>query len=281
VEQSDPEDRRRANSKAGAPTRFIVAVGSGKGGVGKSTLSLNLALALADTGAAVGLLDADVYGPNIPLMVGLVRQRWGNDWTLARNPDLGQQRMAAVERFGLKIMSVGFIIGEDQPLVWEAELVRLLARQLLHEVDWGALDYLVVDLPPGTADIQQVLAQEIPFFGALLVVTPQDVAHLDAKKAVQMYRRFGVPVLGGVENMSGLLCPHCSQPIDIFPRVPQARSIWAMGVEKLGAIPVDPAVSQAGDRGRPLLVTHPASPQSTAFRALAERLAEKLRATPR
>jgi ATP-binding protein involved in chromosome partitioning len=263
-----------------SPARYIVAVGSGKGGVGKSTVSLNLALALAEGGAAVGVLDADVYGPNIPLMVGLVRKDWEQSWTLARNPALGELRLAPVRRFGLTLMSAGFIIGEDQPLVWEAPLVRLLARQLLRDVAWGALDYLLVDLPPGTADVQQVLAEEIPFFGAVLVVTPQDVAHLDAKKAVQMYRRFGVPILGGVENMSGFLCPHCGEPADIFPRVPEARSIWAMGVEQLGAIPLDPAVSRAGDRGKPLLVTHPDSPQAAAFRAAAQRLADRL-AEPR
>lgn len=263
-----------------SPARAIVAVGSGKGGVGKSTVSLNLALALAAGGAAVGLLDADVYGPNIPLMVGLVRTDWEQSWTLARNPALGELRLEPVRRFGLALMSAGFIIGEDQPLVWEAPLVRLLARQLLRNVAWGALDYLIVDLPPGTADVQQALAEEIPFSGALLVVTPQDVAHLDAKKAVQMYRRFGVPILGGVENMSGFLCPHCGEPADIFPRVPAARSIWAMGVEQLGAVPLDPAVSRAGDRGKPLLITHPDSPQAAAFRAAAQRLAARL-AEPR
>ena len=268
----------RAGQERGAraPARHIVAIGSGKGGVGKSTVSLNLALALAERGGAVGILDADVYGPNIPLMVGLVRKDWEQDWTLARNPDLGELRLAPVRRYGLVLMSAGFIIGEDQPLVWEANLVRLLTRQLLRNVNWGGLEYLIVDLPPGTADIQQVLAEEIPFSGAVLVVTPQDVAHLDAKKAVQMYRRFGVPLLGGVENMSGFLCPHCGERVDIFPRVPEGRSIWAMGVEQLGAIPLDPAVSRAGDRGKPLLITHPESAQVAAFQALADRLVRKL-----
>ena len=281
---TDPSDESPAPAPrppAPGPARYIVAVGSGKGGVGKSTVSLNLALGLAERGARVGLLDADVYGPNIPLMVGLVRQSWEQDWTLACNPQLGELRLAPVERHGLKLMSAGFIIGEDQPLVWEANLVRLLARQLLRQVQWGSLDYLIVDLPPGTADIQQVLAQEIPFFGAILVVTPQDVAHLDAKKAVQMYRRFHLPVLGGVENMSGFRCPHCGERIDIFPRVPDARSIWAMGVEKLGAIPLDPAVSAAGDRGKPLLLAQPRSPQAQAFRAVAALLAERLDGTQR
>ena len=258
------------------PARFIIAVGSGKGGVGKSTISLNLALALAERGAAVGVLDADVYGPNIPLMLGLVRQTWGRDWTLVRNPELGPLRIEPIRRHGLTVMSAGFIVGEDQPLVWDGNLVRLLARQLMRDVNWGPLDYLVVDLPPGTADVQQALAQEIPLTGALLVVTPQDVAHLDARKAVQMYRRLSVPILGGVENMSGLRCPHCSERIDIFPPVAHERSIWAMGVERLAEVPLDPAISRAGDRGRPLFATYPNSVQAEAFRSLARLLAERL-----
>ncbi|HEY8745834.1 MAG TPA: P-loop NTPase [Chloroflexota bacterium] len=262
------------------PARHIIAVGSGKGGVGKSTVSLNLALALAERGTAVGILDADVYGPNIPLMVGLVRTEWQESWTVWRNPALGGIHLAPVERYGLKLMSTGFIVGEDQPLLWEAGMVRLLARHLLHDVEWGNLDYLVVDLPPGTADVQQALAAEIPFSGAVLVVTPQDVAHLDAKKAVQMYRRLQVPILGGVENMSGFLCPHCAQPIDVFPRVPRSRSIWMMGVEQLGQIPLDPALSLGGDRGRPLLLSQPDSAQAGAFRAVTGRLVERLSKSP-
>jgi len=143
-------------------------------------------------------------------------------------------------------------------------------------VDWGNLDYLIIDLPPGTADAQQIFAKAIPLAGTVLVVTPQDVAHLDAKKAVQMYRRAGVPILGAVENMSGLTCPDCGKRIDLFSRVSDARSIWAMGIEKLGDVPLDPAISQAGDTGRPLLVGHPDSPQSKSFRAIAEKLRLKL-----
>jgi ATP-binding protein involved in chromosome partitioning len=255
--------------------RYVIAVGSGKGGVGKSTVSLNLALALAQAGAAVGLLDADLYGPNIPLMVGLVREKWGQDWTLAHAGRGSQPKIPPVERFGLKIMSAGFLIGEDQPLA-DSGLIRLLAIQFMWQVDWGKLDYLIVDLPPGTADAQQVFVRAVPFAGAILVVTPQDVAHLDAKRAVQMYRRERVPILGGVENMSGFICPDCGAKHDLFPRVPEARSLWAMGVDKLGEIPLDPAVSRAGDTGRPLLITHPDSPQAAAFRAIARALAVKL-----
>jgi ATP-binding protein involved in chromosome partitioning len=269
----------RQNRPEPPPARFIVAVGSGKGGVGKSTVSLNLALALAESGRAVGILDADLYGPNIPLMVGLVREKWGQDWTLARFGPGARTKIPPVERFGLKIMSAGFLVGEDQPLA-DAALIRLLANQFMWQVDWGSLDYLIVDLPPGTADAQQVFVRAVSFAGAILIVTPQDVAHLDAKKAVQMYRRERVPILGAVENMSGFICPDCGNRIDLFSRVTDARSIWAMGIDRLGDVPLDPAVSQAGDTGRPLLVSHPESPQSEAFRQLAARLRRKLEEPP-
>ncbi len=267
---------RQQERKPAPPARFIVAVGSGKGGVGKSTVSLNLALALAESGKAVGLLDADLYGPNIPLMVGLTRKAWTGDWTLARKGQ--QQTIQPVERYGLKIMSAGFLLGEDQPMVMEAQIVRALLMQLTQQVAWGDLDYLIIDLPPGTADLQQNLLQDLALSGVVLIVTPQDVAHLDGKKALQHYRRAGVSILGAVENMSGFLCPHCGQPVDIFARVPAARAIWSMNVEKLGAIPLDPLVSQSGDRARPLLIAHPQSPQAAAFRQIARHLEEKLEA---
>jgi ATP-binding protein involved in chromosome partitioning len=254
--------------------RFLVAVGSGKGGVGKSTMSLNLALALAESGARVGLLDADLYGPNIPLMVGLVREQWGRDWTLARRVN---RKVPVIERYGLRVMSAGFLLGEDQPLA-DSNLARLLVSQLLWHTDWGELDYLVVDLPPGTGGVQQTLVGAAPFSAAVLVVTPQDVAHQDAKKALRMYRAAKVPLVVGVENMSGFACPDCGRRIDLFSRVPEARSLWAAGVETLGAIPLGPEVSEAGDRGRPLLVSHPGSPPAAAFRRIASELATRLRA---
>lgn len=266
-----------ANARASPPARFTVAVGSGKGGVGKSTVALNLALALREGGAAVGLLDADVYGPNIPLMVGLTRKEWTGDWELARNQELGRARpLPPIERYGLKIMSAGFILGEDQPMILPAPTVALLIGQLVRQVSWGALDYLIIDLPPGTADVQHALLRELTLSGAIVVVTPQDVAHLDGKKAVQMYRRARVPVLGAVENMSGFNCPHCGQQVEIFSRVPDARAIWSMGIDRLAAVPVDPSVSEGGDRGRPVLVAHPQSALSVAFRQAARRLEEKL-----
>jgi len=180
AEKLRPEEEARA--KAPSPARFVVAVASGKGGVGKSTVSLNLALALAER----GLLDADMYGPNIPLMVGLTRKTWTGDWTVARQ---GKQiAIQPVERYGLKIMSAGFLLGEDQPMIFEALTVRMLLTQLAQQVVWGELDYLVIDLPPGTADLQQNLLHDLSLSGGVLVVTPQDVAHLDGKKALQHYR---------------------------------------------------------------------------------------------
>jgi ATP-binding protein involved in chromosome partitioning len=260
-----------------APARFVVAVGSGKGGVGKSTVSLNLALALAERGAPVGLLDADLYGPNIPRMVGLTRTEWSSDWTVARRGK--QASMTPIERYGIQIMSAGFLLGEDQPMVLDALTMHLLLTQLVRHVAWDHLEYLLIDLPPGTADLQQHMLRDLTLSGAILVVTPQEVAHLDGKKALQHYRRAGVPILGGIENMSSFLCPHCGEPSELFAPVPPSRSIWEMGVERLGAIPWDAAICRAGDTGRPLLIAEPVSPQATAFRQMAQVLAERLERT--
>ncbi len=251
----------------------IIGIGSGKGGVGKSTVSLNVALALAESGARVGLLDADLYGPNIPLMVGLVRERWGTDWTLAQRGN--RKKVPVIERHGLRIMSAGFLLGDDQPLV-DSSLARLIAAQFMWHTEWGTLNYLVVDLPPGTGGVQQVLLGAARFAGAVLVVTPQDVAHQDAKKALQMYRKLNVPVLGGVENMSSFTCPDCGREMNLFSRVPEPRSLWAAGVEKLGDVPFDVTISEAGDTGRPILLSHPRSAQSHSIRTIASALVTRL-----
>jgi ATP-binding protein involved in chromosome partitioning len=254
---------------AGPGARRVIGVGSGKGGVGKTTTSLNLALALRETGAAVGVLDADLQGPNLPLMVGITRHAWTEQWTLARQ---GGMRIEPVERYGLKIVSAGFILGEDQPLKLAGLSVRMLAMQLFNQTRWGDLDYLVVDLPPGTGDVQQALLSQIALTHAVVVVTPQYVAHLDARKAVRMYRDARVPVLGAVENMAGLRCPHCGELMEVFPPVPDDRSLWSMEVERLGSIPLDPALSLASDTGRALLVEQPESAQAKAFRGIARRV---------
>ncbi len=244
----------------------IVAVASGKGGVGKSTVSVNLALALSREGSATGLLDADLYGPDIPLMVGITRRQPTKSVTVWRSP--GQRRpIEPLERFGIKVMSAQFLVAEDQALSWSAPLVQLLLQRFTHDVTWGEIDFLIVDLPPGTADIQQQLARHLGLSGALIVVTPQDAAHLDAKKVLAMFEQMSVPVIGGVDNMSGLVCPSCQSLVDVFPPVAAERSIWAAGVERLVGIPIHPLV--AGERGRPLMVEHPQSQEAVALTALA------------
>lgn len=248
----------------------VVAVGSGKGGVGKSTVALNVALALGELGRATGILDADVYGPNIPLMLNLARQRPARSWTLAR---AGGHKIEPVEVHGVKVMSSGFIVAEDQPLNWDENLIRVLVRQFLHEVTWGDLDVLVVDLPPGTGAVQQALVQELKPDGVVLVVTPQDVAHLDARKSLAALESAGVRVLGAVENMTPLGCPHCGGRVEVFHPVRADRAIWAHGVRKLGEVPLDPDVGRPGE---PLLVSRPRSPQAWALRQVADRIAALL-----
>lgn len=222
------------------PARFVVAVGSGKGGVGKSTVSLRVALALSRKGLAVGLLDADLYGPDIPLMVNITRQERARQWQLWRQDGV---RHEPVERHGLRIMSVGFLLGERQALTMGAPLLTAALKQLVENVDWGPLDILLIDLPPGTADLQQQLLGVVSLDGAIVVVGPQDVAHLDARKFLDFLRDAGVPILGGIENMSGLLCPHCGELIEVFPPVAEERSIWSEGAMVLGRIPLDPELA--------------------------------------
>jgi ATP-binding protein involved in chromosome partitioning len=221
----------------------VVAVASGKGGVGKSTVSLNLARALADSGRSVGLLDADVYGPDIPLMLGIKRTRELRSWLLGRDSRFGRVVLEPVERLGVKVMSVGFLLAEHQAMTMPGQLVDLVARQLIEDVAWGDLDYLIVDLPPGTADLQQQLFERSRLAGAIVVVGPQDAAHLDARRLVTMLREAGVPILGAVENMSALQCPHCGERIEVFPRVAEERSVLRE-VPLLGEIPLDPAYAR-------------------------------------
>ena len=245
---------------------MVVAVASGKGGVGKSTVSLNLALALSRAGASTGLLDADLYGPDIPLMLGITRRRPAKNVAVWRAP--GHDRaIQPFERHGIKVMSSQFLVAEDQALNWSSPLVGLLLQRFTSDVEWGDIGYLIVDLPPGTADVQQQLTRHLNVAGALVVVTPQDAAHLDAKKVLAMFAHVPVPVIGGVENMSGLLCPTCHTAIDVFSPVAHQRSIWAAGVDRVASIPIDPAV--AGSDGTPLLVAQPTSPAADAFVAIA------------
>lgn len=251
----------------------VIAVTSGKGGVGKSTVSVNLALALAQRGLRVGLLDADFYGPDIPLMVNLKRSELRERWLLGRAGAQGGPLVRQpVERYGLKLMSVGFLIGEAQALTLPAQLIQSALRQLVLDVEWGPLDFLIVDTPPGTADLQQELLSVVDLTGAIIVVGPQDVAHLDGRKVVDMLRGSNVRIIGGVENMARLTCPHCGETIDVFPRASAERTIWVEGVTQLASIPLDPEVASGGNGTVPLLVAAPKGRQADAFRQLAERV---------
>jgi ATP-binding protein involved in chromosome partitioning len=245
----------------------VVAVGSGKGGVGKSTVAANLALSLARAGARVGLMDADVYGPNLPLMLGVS--------ALPRPAD-GAGKIQPVEAHGLKLMSMGFFLREDEPVIWRGPMVHGVVQQFLGDVLWGALDYLVIDLPPGTGDVQLTLSQAVPLSGALVVTTPQDVALLDARKAIAMFTRAGVPILGIIENMSAFVCPHCGGATEIFGAGGGRRMAGRLGVPLFGSIPLDPALMRASDSGRPLGVISPDCAQAQAFLRLAQDVAARL-----
>jgi ATP-binding protein involved in chromosome partitioning len=221
----------------------LLAVASGKGGVGKSTVSLGLARALASRGRSVGLLDADIYGPDIPLMLGLRQTRELRRWELGRNPRFGSIDLDPLEVDGLKVMSVGFLLAEAQMFAMPAVLASFVGQQLVKGVRWGQLDYLIIDLPPGTADLQQQLFRTIGLAGAIIVVGPQDMAHLDARKLLALLRDADVPVLGAVENMRGLRCPHCGETVDVFPPVADERSLLRE-IELLVSIPLDPTFAK-------------------------------------
>jgi ATP-binding protein involved in chromosome partitioning len=255
----------------------VIAVCSGKGGVGKSSVALNLAVALAADGERVGLLDADVHAPDIPLMVGLARSRPARQWTLSRAGGLGRTALEPVDCFGVRLMSTGFIVAEEQAIAWTADLVSALLNQLIWSTAWGGLDRLVVDLPPGTSDITQAVVRLLPGAVAVLVVTPQDVAHLDCRRLLAMLEHNGVTVTGGIENMSGLSCPCCQAHIDVFAPVSEARSVWTAGLTRLGSVPLVPA----GTDGRePVVRLTPDSPRAVALRAAAATLRDLLGRPP-
>jgi ATP-binding protein involved in chromosome partitioning len=228
----------------------IIAVGSGKGGVGKTTLAVNLAIVLAKLGHKVGLLDADVYGPNVPLMLGISGQ-----------PKIGgDNRITPLEVHGLKVISVGFLNPGDKPLIWRGPMLHSIIRQFLGSVEWGQLDYLVVDLPPGTGDVALSLIQTVPLTGAIVVSTPSDVSLQDARKAIEMFRQMKVDVVGMVENMSYFVCPHCHQQTDIFSRGGAEKTAAQFEVAYLGAVQLDPDLRKAGDSGKPVVLEGEDSP---------------------
>ncbi len=223
--------------------RNLIAVGSGKGGVGKTTVAVNLAVGLGALGFRAGLMDADVYGPNVPLMMGV-----------NRTPMASGDRIQPLEQFGVKLMSMGFLNPGDKPLVWRGPMLHSVVQQFLRGVDWGELDYLVIDLPPGTGDVQLSLIQTAPITGAIVVTTPSDVSLEDARKAVHMFHQVRVPILGIVENMSFLICPHCHERIDVFSHGGGRRTAAEMQVNFLGELPLDPQVRIGGDTGSPIVL---------------------------
>jgi ATP-binding protein involved in chromosome partitioning len=246
--------------------RNIVAVASGKGGVGKSTVAVNLALALKADGAKVGILDADIYGPSQPLMLGSKDR--------PTSPD--GKRMNPILAHGLQAMSIGFLVDEQQPMIWRGAMVTQALGQLLTETLWHDLDYLVVDLPPGTGDIQLSLSQRIPISGAVIVTTPQDIALIDAKKGLQMFRRVEVPVLGVVENMSTHVCTQCGHEEAIFGAGGGAKLAGQYDVELLGQVPLDVRIREQADGGRPTVAADPDSPLAQRYREIARKVAKSL-----
>jgi ATP-binding protein involved in chromosome partitioning len=240
----------------------IIAVGSGKGGVGKTTLAVNLAVALSGLGHKVGLLDADVYGPNVPLMLGLNGQ-----------PRMvGENRIEPLEAYGLKVISVGFLNPGDKPLIWRGPMLHSIIKQFLGSVEWGQLDYLVVDLPPGTGDVALSLIQTVPLTGAIVVSTPSDVSLQDARKAIEMFHQMKVDVVGMVENMSYFVCPHCNHEIDIFSRGGAERTAKQFDVAFLGNIQLDPDIRQAGDSGKPTVLAGEDSPHAKSLYEFARKV---------
>jgi ATP-binding protein involved in chromosome partitioning len=246
--------------------RNIVAVGAGKGGVGKSTTAVNLAVALQRTGARVGLMDADVYGPNIPQMLGITQA-----------PAVSEdKKLLPPEAWGLKVISMGMLVPTDQPVIWRGPMLHSAVQQFMREVEWGELDYLVVDLPPGTGDVALSLSQSVPVAGALVVTTPQGVSVSDVRKAVGMFRQLNIPLLGVVENMSYFVCGHCNERTEIFGHGGGRRMAEELGVPFLGEVPIDTRVREGGDDGKPIVALAPESPAARAFAEVAGRVAAQV-----
>ena len=244
----------------------VIAVASGKGGVGKSTTALNLALGLRDSGLRVGLLDADIYGPSVPRLTG-IREK----------PELNDERkMIPIVRFGLAIMSIGFLVEEDTAMIWRGPMVMSALTQMLREVEWGTLDVMVVDMPPGTGDAQLTMAQQVPLKGAVIVSTPQDLALIDARRGIAMFKRVNVPVLGIVENMSTFICPNCGTRSDIFGHGGARHEAERLGVPFLGEVPLEMSIRETSDSGLPIVATQPDSASAAAYRAIAAKVRDQL-----
>jgi ATP-binding protein involved in chromosome partitioning len=242
--------------------KHVVAVASGKGGVGKSTVAANLAISLAQLGHRVGLLDADIHGPSLPMMFGITER-----------PFVEGNRIRPFEKYGITVMSLGFILDVDTPVIWRGPMVMRAIEQMLGDVVWGDLDYMVIDLPPGTGDAQLTVTQKIPLSGAVIVTTPQDVALIDARKGLAMFKKVNVPVVGIVENMSTFVCPHCGATTEIFKAGGGRRTAELLGTAFLGSIPLDPKIVEGGDAGVPIVVAEPDGPHAAAFREVARAVA--------
>jgi ATP-binding protein involved in chromosome partitioning len=247
----------------------VIAISSGKGGVGKSTIATNLAVALAQSGARVGLMDADIYGPNIPRMMGV-----------SSPPSVVNEKIVPLEAHGVKIISLGFLIERDQPAIWRGPIVMKIVNQFLRDVAWGQLDYFIVDMPPGTGDAQLSLVQATHVAGALIVTTPQEVAVGDALRGAKMFQRVNVPVFGIVENMSWFECPHCGKPSSLFGTGGGERLALELGLPLLGQVPINPRIVSGADEGQPIVVVEPQSSASKALKGIAEKVAATATAAP-
>jgi ATP-binding protein involved in chromosome partitioning len=263
-----PQQQRPANAQRGAVPGVgaIIAVASGKGGVGKSTVAANLALGLKANGLRVGVLDADIYGPSMPRMLGISGRPQMED----------SKTLRPMENYGLKCMSMGFLVAEDTAMIWRGPMVMSALNQMLRDVAWGELDILVVDLPPGTGDAQLTMAQQVPLAGAVIVSTPQDIALIDARRGLSMFQKVDVPVLGIIENMSYFLCPHCGERSDIFSHGGARREAERLGAEFLGEVPLDLTIRETSDEGRPVTVSDPGSPHAQLFREIAAKVWAKV-----
>ena len=264
-----PQPQARRGPQPIDGVRDVIAVASGKGGVGKSTVATNLALALANLVPRVGLLDADVYGPSVPLMLGITEK--------LRAGEGG--RLVPVERHGLRVLSMGMFLGDATPVIWRGPMLTKLLTEFLRNADWGELDVLVMDLPPGTGDVQLTLTQQLPISGGIVVTTPQDVALADVRRGIQMFQQMQAPVLGVIENMSFHRCPSCGERSEPFGHGGAARLTAELGIPLLGELPLVRAIREAGDRGLPLLAAEPTHPQSRAMSEIAERVLVRLRET--
>jgi ATP-binding protein involved in chromosome partitioning len=263
---------QRPAGPAGIPgVGTIIAVASGKGGVGKSTVAINLALALRDLGLKVGVLDADIYGPSLPKLLAIKE----------RPETAGGNRLKPILRHGMPVMSIGFLVEEETPMIWRGPMVMSALTQMLREVEWGNLDVMVVDMPPGTGDAQLTMAQQVPLRGAVIVSTPQDLALIDARRGIAMFRRVNVPVLGIVENMSTFICPHCGTRSDIFGHGGARHEAERLGVPFLGEVPLALEIRERSDAGLPVVASQPDGPHAQAFRAIAAGVRDQLRVESR